>query len=376
MKIGFVLDDTLDSTDGVQQYVLALGSWLSAAGHEVHYLVGETSRTDLPHIHSLAQNIGVRFNGNRMTMPLPASRRRIRALLSTENFDVLHVQVPYSPFMAGRIVQAAPAGTAVVGTFHIAPHSGVVRLATRILAAISRSSLRRFNVMLSVSVAARDFAMQTYGVESTVLPNVVDLARFANAQPIALSGDGPVVLYLGRLVPRKGCQLLLQAVERLLKTDTERKLRVIICGRGPLEPALRRYVSEHGIADYVQFAGFVSEADKPRYLKAADVAVFPSSGGESFGIVLLEAMAAGSPVVLGANNAGYATVLGPRPQQLFQVDDAAALAATMRVYLDDATARTEALHWQSGYVPSFDTGVVADRLLEVYASARPPLPGL
>src|SRR5579875_4032120 len=100
MKIGMVLDDTLDTPDGVQQYVLQVGRWLSAQGHDVHYLVGATTRTDIPNIHSLSRNKQVRFNGNRMSMPLPASRKKLKQFLRTEQFDVLHVQVPYSPFMA------------------------------------------------------------------------------------------------------------------------------------------------------------------------------------------------------------------------------------------------------------------------------------
>ena len=111
MKIGLVLDDTLDTPDGVQQYVLQVGAWLTDQGHEVHYLVGQTARTDIPNLHSLSRNLKVRFNGNRMSMPLPASRRKLRAFLQEMQFDVLHVQVPYSPFMAGRLLSVAPAST-------------------------------------------------------------------------------------------------------------------------------------------------------------------------------------------------------------------------------------------------------------------------
>jgi phosphatidylinositol alpha-mannosyltransferase len=84
LKVGLVLDDSLDSTDGVQQYVLTVGAWLTSQGHEVHYLVGKTTRTDLPNIHSLSRNIRVRYNGNRLSIPLPASKRRLRQVLRTE----------------------------------------------------------------------------------------------------------------------------------------------------------------------------------------------------------------------------------------------------------------------------------------------------
>src|SRR6185369_17609889 len=92
MKIGLVLDDTLDTPDGVQQYVVRVGSWLAAHGHDVHYLVGHTTRHDVQNVHSLSRNLRVKFNGNRMSMPLPASPRRLRAFFATQKFDVLHVQ--------------------------------------------------------------------------------------------------------------------------------------------------------------------------------------------------------------------------------------------------------------------------------------------
>ena len=107
LKIGFVLDDSLDVPDGVQQYVLTVGAWMKGQGHDVHYLVGQTDRNDIPNVHSMSKNIKVRFNKNRMTMPLPTSVKAIAAILQREQFDILHVQMPYSPFMAGRLIKAA-----------------------------------------------------------------------------------------------------------------------------------------------------------------------------------------------------------------------------------------------------------------------------
>ncbi|MEJ0073018.1 MAG: glycosyltransferase family 4 protein [Candidatus Saccharibacteria bacterium] len=158
MKIGLVLDDTLDTPDGVQQYVLLVGGWLSEQGHDVRYLVGNTTRTDLKGVHSLSRNLKVKFNGNRMSMPLPSSKRRLRAFLQREQFDVLHVQVPYSPLLAGRLLAVAPSSTAVIGTFHILPYTRLVTLANRLLAVLNRRSGRRFDRMLAVSAPAAAFA--------------------------------------------------------------------------------------------------------------------------------------------------------------------------------------------------------------------------
>src|SRR5690606_23280266 len=98
--------------------------------------VGHTERNDLANIHSLSRNLRVRFNQNRMSTPLPASTRTVRRLLHDEQFDVLHVQLPYSPFLAGKIITNAPSTTAIIGTFHILPFSRVESVATRVLAAL------------------------------------------------------------------------------------------------------------------------------------------------------------------------------------------------------------------------------------------------
>lgn len=366
LKIGFVLDDTLDTPDGVQQYILTLGTWLSAQGHEVHYLVGQTERTDIPHVHSLGKNVRVKFNGNRMSTPLPASKRAIRRVLAQEKFDVLHVQIPYSPFLAQRVILAAPASTVVVGTFHIAPQSGAVSLANRLLGYMLRPSLKRFDAIFSVSQAAADFAGSAFGIKTTVLPNVVNAGMFAKAAPMPLAAEVPTIMFLGRLVPRKGCQVLLRALTILRSKNPEFKFQAIICGKGPLRESLEAYTAGHRLNDSVRFSGFIDDATKARYLKSADIAVFPSTGGESFGIVLLEAMAAGHPVVLGADNPGYATVLRPSPNSLFPVNDPAALADKLAGLLRNQTTADSIRNWQQQYVLQFDVAVVGRRLLARY----------
>ncbi len=370
LKIGFVLDDSLDKPDGVQQYVLGLGAWLSAQGHEVHYLVGKTQRQDVAHVHSLSRNVSVRFNGNRMSPPLPTSRRLLQALLDREQYDILHVQVPYSPWLAHRIIQAAGPRTAVIGTFHIVAYSKLVQLATRALAIWTQRSSRRFDRVLSVSTAAAAYARATYGLETTVLPNVIDYERFHGAQPLARTGKALQILFLGRLVPRKGCQLLLAAVAVLAATRPNvPDFKVLICGKGPLADQLKEYARSHGIADRVEFVGFVSEADKPRYYASADIAVFPSSGGESFGIVLIEAMASGQAAVLAGDNSGYRSVLSERPALLFDPQDVMALAAKIKTFLVGAGTRRTAAAWGEVYSQQFDTAVVGPKLVAVYNQA-------
>ena len=370
LKIGLVLDSGLDKPDGVQQYVLAVGEWLRARGHDVHYLVGETHRHDIQGLHSLSRSIKVRFNGNDGSIPLLTRKSKLKAFMDAERFDVLHVQVPHHPLLAQRLILAADKHTAVIGTFHIAPYNDLVTIGNRLLGIWLRPSLRRFDKIVSVSSAAAEFARATFGISTDILPNVIDYSRFHSAQPLPEYDDDILtILFLGRLVPRKGCQLLLEAVAKLAARDDLPKFRVVICGRGPLEAKLRRYVAARGLSGIVEFRGFIDETDKPRYYASADISVFPSSGGESFGIVLIEALASGQSVVLAGDNPGYSSVLAPEPRLLFDATSADTLADKLAYYLHHKSQRERMRTWGAAYAKRFDVNVVGAELLDIYDRA-------
>lgn len=370
LTIGLVLDTSLDPPDGVQQYVISVGEWLRGEGHDVHYLVGQTDQRKLPNIHSLSSNISVKFNGNRTTIPLYASRRAIREILKKHDFDVLHVQTPHHPFLAQRLVLAADARTAVIGTFHIAAYNRLVTAGNWLLGWWLRPSLKRFDMIVSVSPAAAAFARQTFHVDTEILPNVIDYPLFQNAKPLPQYADGTLtILFLGRLVPRKGCLLLLQAVAELIKDKSLPEFRVVICGKGPQTTQLQHFIKQHDLSDIVEMTGFVNETDKPRYYASADISVFPSSGGESFGIVLLEAMASGQAAVLAGDNPGYRSVLSSKPELLFDPHDIQQLAALLKTYLTDQTQRKGMAQWGATYTRSFDVATVGKHLEYIYQEA-------
>ncbi len=371
LKVGLVLDSGLDKPDGVQQYVLAIGEWLRGQGHDVHYLVGQTKRSDLANVHSLSRSITVRFNGNSGAIPLGASRRKLRRFMAAQQFDVLHVQMPHHPWLAQRLVLAAGPRTAIIGTFHVAPYNRLVSVANKALGVWLKPSLRRFDRIVGVSPAAADFARQTFGISTEVLPNVIDYERFHRAKPLRQYADKNTltILFLGRLVPRKGCLLLLEAIDILGQQPGVPAYQVVICGKGPLEKNLRQFVKQHDLAVSVQFLGFVSEADKPRYYASADIAVFPSSGGESFGIVLPEAMASGRAVVLAGDNPGYRSVMSPQPDLLFPANTPEVLAEKLAYYLQNEPPRQVMRHWGMTYARKFDVNLVGKQLLDIYSQA-------
>lgn len=365
MKIGFVLDDSLDRSDGVQQYVLALGRWFSDHGHEVHYLVGETKRTDLKNVHVLSKNISVNFNQNSLTVPRLASRSNIKTLLKQEKFDVLHVQMPFSPLLAGRVIVEAPSSTAIVGTFHILFASRIAEYASRSLGVMQRRSLKRIDAAISVSAPAQAVAKAMYGLKSSVIPNPVNVSEFAKGTSMKRFTPRTNVVFMGRLVKRKGAEQLIRAFAAM---QSRENVQLLVAGKGPLGAKLETLASTLGISDQVTFLGFIEESDKKNLLATADIAVFPSTGGESFGIVLIEAMAAGAGVVLAGNNPGYVSVMTNR-EAVINPLDTRGFAAKLDELVMSPNKRKRIHGWQQKHVQQYDIEVVSNAVLSVYELA-------
>lgn len=366
LSVGFCYDDSLDKADGVTQYVKNLGNWLGSQGHHVFYLVGETKIRDWAggHVYSLAKNQKVFFNGNFVSTPLPANRRRIKEVLRKERPDILHVQMPYSPFLAGRVIAAASPETTIVGTFHILPANILARLGSRFLRLFYLRTLKRFSRVVSVSQPAADYAHRAFGINGAVSSNVVELNRFSQG------GSQPQenhIVFLGRLVKRKGCEELLRAFALLLAKVPDARLS--IAGDGSCRAKLETIVKEKGLESSVKFLGFISEAEKPRLLASAQIACFPATGGESFGIVLIEAMAAGAGVVMGGNNPGYASVLGKNSVTLVDPGKSTAFAESLEKILTDKSLAGRLHKQQQEQVKRYDVAVVGSQLLEVYTQA-------
>jgi phosphatidylinositol alpha-mannosyltransferase len=368
MKIAVILDTDLDQSDGVQQCVLILNTWLIAQGHEVHYVVGETKRTDLPNLHVAARNVLVKFNGNRMTIPLPASKRKIKALMNEIQPDVLHVHTPYSPFMGAKAILASSTRTGVVGTFHVLPYGRVARYGTRLLGMWLRPSLKRFSALYAGTPVAAEFARWSMHIPSDTIPHSVAVSQFKVAKPAARADGRLQVVFLGRLVQRKGALQLVKAIAGL-DAETRAKIHVRLGGRGEQHDAITELIKKNRLADTVQLDGFISEEDKPAYLAAADIAIFPSISGESFGISLLEPMAAGAGVVVGGNNPGYQSVLGDWPETLFNPQDISAFTSYLKNLINNQVLRKRIHSLQQAAVPTYDVERIGKLWLKVYEDA-------
>ncbi|PKV07717.1 phosphatidyl-myo-inositol alpha-mannosyltransferase [Bifidobacterium pseudolongum subsp. pseudolongum] len=371
LTIGFVFDDTLDALDGVQQHIITIGTELARRGHDVHYLVGETHHSPVPQTVSLARNVMVSFNGNRMRIPLPVRKREIRAALAHNNYDILHIQAPYSPLFGGRVLECAPQSTGVVATYHIAPIDRRARYGGRALGLVNAHSHRRVDEVIAVSQVAAQYAQFTSHTHGTIIANPVNVEKFATAAHRATRDAAhPHIVFLGRLVPRKGAQLLLDALDYGERHGMFPMpgLHVTIAGDGPLmDDCVQRAAR---LRTPVQFVGTVDEG-KAALLASADVAVFPAIGGETFGIVLPEAIASGAGVTLAGDNPGYRWTMRGDEDALFSVgpDHARVLAERIERALTDAPwarrlhAREEAL------LDRYNVQAVTDEVEQVYARA-------
>lgn len=373
LKIAFVLDDGMDRQAGVQQYILMLGRWYVSQGHEVHYLVGETkNRSIVPNLHVMSRNLHTQFNGNRVSTPLPASRQKIKLLLEREKFDVVHVQMPYSPFMAATVIKSVPKETPVIGTFHIMPFARWQLWTNYGLALMLKPTLGRFDKIFAVSTAARTFAKQVYGIDASILPNPVEYDAYRHGATKQRSPDDFVrLLFIGRLVKRKGCTHLLKALAVARKQGLiNDSWRLDVLSDGPDRRALEQYARSHKIKQNVNFLGYVTETEKIAYLQQADIAVFPSLGGESFGIVLTEALAANSPIVLAGDNPGYRSVLEDYPESLFDPKNTTHFAELLAKYINSPSSRDELFARQQKIGDKYDVRRVGKALLETYRDCK------
>jgi phosphatidyl-myo-inositol alpha-mannosyltransferase len=365
VRIALVSPYDLTVPGGVQSHVRHLAARLRAGGDEV-VLVGPGRDPD--HL-GVGGSVAVPFNGSVAPIALaPTAAVRTRRLLARLRPDVVHVHEPLVPMVGLTAALAAPAP--VVATFHA--WSDDARL-YRVARALGQRVLGRAAVAVAVSPAAAAYHADALGVAPErfrVVPNGVEVARFQGAAPLERLVDPtrPTLLFVGRLERRKGLEPLVRAFVRL-RADRQRPgLRLVVVGEGPEGERCRALVPP-ALRDDVLFLGRVSDADLPGCYRAADVYVSPALGGESFGIVLLEAMAAGCPVVA-SDLPGYRSVVTDgRTGVLAPPGDPAALAAAIAGVLDDPERRTALAAAGERAATGYDWDVVTATLRGLYREA-------
>ena len=293
MKIGLVTPYVYPLPGGVNDHVGHLYEALRARGHDVRILTAShgLQRSSEGDVIRIGKGFSVPANGSMGTLTVsPRYRSLIQAVLDREQFDLLHFHEPFVPLLA--LFTLRESRSVNIATFHAyAGYAPGYQLGGKMLGPVARNLHGR----IAVSAAARHFADRYLPGDYKVIPNGVDLRRFAQAVPMARWQDGrPNILFVGRLEPRKGLLPLLKAYRILRKGGCD--CRLLVVGSGPQEREARRYVMTRRLPD-VEFLGRVSDGDKVQLFKTADVYASPATGRESFGIVLLEAMASGTAIV-------------------------------------------------------------------------------
>jgi phosphatidylinositol alpha-mannosyltransferase len=387
VKVGLVSPYVYPLPGGVTQHVRHLYENLRLRGHDVRIISSShgLQRASTGDIIRLGKGFSMPANGSVGTLTVsPRFRSQVQEMLEREQFDLLHFHEPLVPFLSPIVLRESRSVN--IATFHAySGFSPAYELTGRLLGPI----VSRLHGRIAVSAAARHFIDRYFPGDYKVIPNGVDVDFHRRAVPIARWQDGTHnLLFVGRHEPRKGLLDLLKAYRLLRKAGC--RCRLLVAGAGPQEREARRYVMTRRLGD-VEFLGRVSDTEKAQLFRTADVFVSPATGGESFGIVLLEAMAAGAPIVC-SDIHGYkgvvrrgeqALLVPPRdPKALAAAINRLLLAPEMRARMSEKSIeRAQEFSWErvTAKVDDYYGFVIRrlaaqDQLPEHFSAEVPPSP--
>ena len=365
MKIALVSAYDYPYPGGVTEHISHLSAEFKRRGHEVHIIAPQSAAVkDLTTeiVHPVGTVVPVPANGSvaRLSLSVRLSRK-VKEILERERFDVIHLHEPLLPALPITVLRHSQ--TVNIGTFHAFARSNYAYFYGK---PILKYFVRKLHGRIAVSPPARDFVAEYFPGHYEVIPNGIDYERFAGASPAPLERyreGGPNVLFVGRIEKRKGLKFLLRAMGGVW--DHFPAARLIVVGAGPLLEDYRRLVEANRLEN-VEFVGFVPSEDLLRYYQSCDVFCAPSTGQESFGIVLLEAMASGKPLVA-SDISGYRSVVTHGVHGLLvPPKDEQALALALVRLLSDPDLRARMGQAGRAWAAEFSWDKVAGRVLDFY----------
>jgi phosphatidyl-myo-inositol alpha-mannosyltransferase len=366
MRIGLVCPYDWEVPGGVREHISGLAEALIELGHSVSVIAPADDDAELPYyVVRGGRAVPVPYNGSVARLAFGfLSAGRVRRWLKDGDFDVLHVHEPAAPSLS--LLACWAADGPIVATLHAAlPRSRALHAAQPILA----SALEKISGRIAVAEAARSTLVEHLGGDAVLIPNGLHVNRYQKAEPLpGFPGTGGTLGFLGRMdEPRKGLDILLAAFSLMAPERPE--LRLLIAGRGDAGEVLDQVPAR--LRDRVVLLGQVSDDDRIRMLHSVDVFCAPNTGGESFGYVLVEAMASGAPIVASDLEAFRQVLRGGEAGKLFPTGDPAALAAAAGSLLDDPARRAALSKAAALAVREFDWSVVARDVLRVYQAVAP-----
>ncbi len=368
MKIGLVLPYSVDKGGGVRSYIFAIQAELKHRGHDARIITPEPRgyKGDPPE--------GIIFIGNSTDWKAPTATTiqvsaagdpdKIHSVLEAEKFDLIHFHEPWIPILSRQILSRS--NTINVATFHAKlPDNVMSKTIERVITPYTRSVLKYIDVMTAASQPGSEYIRSLTTKPIYLIPTGIDLREYKPG-PVSELLKKPTIFYVGRLEKRKGVKYLLQAFVHVQAKLPEAQL--VIAGDGPDRKKLELLANELGLKN-VKFLGYIDDPEKIKWLQTCTVFCAPSIYGEGFGIVNIEALACGAPVVAGANP-GFASALPGRGMLgLVNPYDAADFARRLVVHLQDPGLRAFWRKWSKDYVKQFDYRTVVDQYEDIYKEA-------
>jgi phosphatidylinositol alpha-mannosyltransferase len=360
MRIGMVCPYSIDVSGGVQSHVLQLAAVMQARGHYVSVLAPASPDVVLPdYVVSAGKAIPIPYNGSVARLQfLPAVHGRVRRWLVQGDFDVLHLHEPNAPSLSMWALRVAEGP--IVATFHT---STTKSLTLSVFGGFLRPMHEKIVGRIAVSDVARRWQMEALGSDAVEIPNGVDVGSLSSAPPLdGYPRPGKTVLFLGRYdEPRKGMEVLLEALPKVVQRFAD--VQLLVVGHGDEDQLL----SQAGqLAKHIRVLGQVDDAEKASAMRSADVYCAPNIGGESFGIVLVEAMAAGTAVVASDLDAFRRVLRDGEVGRLVETGEGDALADALIAMLADDALRERYAAAGSEEVRRYDWSVVASQIMRVY----------
>ncbi len=367
MKVGIVCPYAWDVPGGVSAHVHDLAIALQRQGHTVSVLAPASDDAVLPEfVTSTGTPRAVRYNGSVARLSFgPVTARKVSKWIADGDFDVLHVHEPLAPSLS--VLACWAARGPIVATWHASYERSRMLLS---LAKLAQTAMEKVSARIAVSEAARTTLVEHVGGDAVIIPNGVDTQSFAGAKAMpGWPGDGKSLVFLGRVdEPRKGLAILLQAMPQILSAYPQ--LRLLVAGPGDSEAALED--APQLVRDATTFLGLIDAEEKGNVLASGSIYVAPNTGGESFGIVLLEAMASGVPVVA-SNLEAFERVLNyGQAGRTFANENPDALAQVIVNLLADDNEQQRLVTAGHTRAKEFDWESVAARIVDVYESVRVP----
>ena len=367
MRVGIVCPYAWDIPGGVSAHVHDLANALIRKGHYVSVIAPAESDDDLPFfVESTGKPRAVRYNGSVARLSFgPLVARRVSKWIEQGQFDVLHVHEPLAPSVSVLACWAAKGP--IVATWHSSMDRSRVILS---LAKLAQTVMEKVSARIAVSPAAKQTMIDHLGGDAVIIPNGVDVQAFAHATPMSgWESDKNTLVFFGRVdEPRKGLAVLLEALPLIRAEFAD--LKVLLAGPGDCEDLLDSLAEQD--RSVITQIGLVDEMQKANVYASGRIYIAPNTGGESFGIVLLEAMASGTPVLASDLEAFKRVLVDGQCGKLFRNGDSASLAKAVIDLLNNREEQARLKSAGIARVAEFDWDSVADEVIEVYKSVTVP----